>query len=575
MKNTLSIYRGLYPLTSKIKAIIAQDDQSYQVYTKQENEKWQQKTHIPNGVLVSQIAPSGQHGVYFASPNGAYGDLFRFQVNSREIVNITNHGKLKVFQIQRARKNNDCMCFWAVEEKNNVVGLLDNLDSPTPSFHKLFTTSHDISNPILNIWGEKCAWVDREEQTDTLTIEDLETHQKKYFAIEKSLQWIPLFFTKQETLLGIREKNSQRIVCEWSPRTNTWTDFDLFSTEGYPDIIDYNPQTHQILLAHASQAKSKIYLFDLSSQQCTELAKGSVGHWDYFYMSGCLYDNHALLRWQSMCDSPQIKSISLSEKTSLSFKQNKTAQSVSIPVQKYFSVQGWLYTPSQPTFPVIIDLHGGPDSCSFDEYNEDYAYFVSQGYGVLSLNYRGSITFGKSYETALLGNPVAIPAEDCAHTAQWLKKQPFFNGKLFLQGWSWGGAVTLLVAGKYPDLFDAVASFIGIGDLEVSYHDEPAYLQSYDASLFGGTPEEKKESYQQNSPISFVEKIQSPLFIAHGKNDLHCPPQQIQTFLSSLDRHQKKYEMHWHDYGHWELFSDPVLKKKNRKDVLRFYEKCL
>jgi dipeptidyl aminopeptidase/acylaminoacyl peptidase len=122
---------------------------------------------------------------------------------------------------------------------------------------------------------------------------------------------------------------------------------------------------------------------------------------------------------------------------------------------------------------------------------------------------------------------------------------------IVLTGWSYGGYLTLLALGRFPDLWAGGMAGYAIADWMAHYEEAGQGIKL--SNLFGGTPEEKPEQYRISSPITYAEQIQAPLFIYQGRNDPGCPPQQMRHYVERLQQLGKSLEMMWVDSGHGTL----------------------
>ena len=85
--------------------------------------------------------------------------------------------------------------------------------------------------------------------------------------------------------------------------------------------------------------------------------------------------------------------------------------------------------------------------------------WLDHGFAFLSVNYRGSVTFGKAFERAIWGRLGELEIEDMATACGWLKEEGIARpDAVFLTGASYGGDLTLQAMGKRPDLWAAQAS---------------------------------------------------------------------------------------------------------------------
>lgn len=169
----------------------------------------------------------------------------------------------------------------------------------------------------------------------------------------------------------------------------------------------------------------------------------------------------------------------------------------------------------------------------------------------MSINYHGSITFGKDFEESIWGNLGELEVEDMVAARDFLvKKGIAAPDKVFLTGWSYGGYLTLQALGKYPDLWAAGLAGIAISDWTLSYEDSAETLKKYCVAMFGGTPEEKPKQYKKSSPITYVENIAAPELIVQGRNDTRTPARQIEVYEQKMKSLGKEIEVVWFDAGH-------------------------
>ena len=76
--------------------------------------------------------------------------------------------------------------------------------------------------------------------------------------------------------------------------------------------------------------------------------------------------------------------------------------SVSFPSTNGANIQAWVATPEgDGPFPTILHIHGGPTAVTTEAYSPEAQAYLDHGFAFLSINYRGSTTFGKDFEQAI------------------------------------------------------------------------------------------------------------------------------------------------------------------------------
>src|SRR5258708_2031492 len=81
-------------------------------------------------------------------------------------------------------------------------------------------------------------------------------------------------------------------------------------------------------------------------------------------------------------------------------------------------------------------------------------------------------------------------------------------------------------------------------------------LAEHGQELMGGTPWEFRDRYIENSPIFFLDRVDTPLLIIHGGDDTTVPPFLAEQVFVSLRRLGKevefaRYEGEGHSPAYW------------------------
>ena len=207
-------------------------------------------------------------------------------------------------------------------------------------------------------------------------------------------------------------------------------------------------------------------------------------------------------------------------------------------------VQTWLLPPhgldpeGGVKYPLILEIHGGPHSMYGHGMFHEMQVMAGRGYGVLFCNPRGSSGYGEAFATCTQGTwgesdmRDVMAAVDEASKLAWVDTE-----RLGVTGGSYGGYLTNWIIG-HDDRFKAAVtqrcvsnfhSFIGTSDI------------GFDFGIFefDGTPWADAEKLLKYSPISYVDKMTTPLLIIHSEQDLRCPIEQAEqmfTALRHLDR---------------------------------------
>ena len=183
---------------------------------------------------------------------------------------------------------------------------------------------------------------------------------------------------------------------------------------------------------------------------------------------------------------------------------------------------------SGPT-PLLVQVHGGPTSHSFANAKLDYLYWTTRGFTIADINYGGSTGYGAAYRHLLDGNWGIVDYEDVITTVKYLVDSKVADPKrTFISGGSAGG-FTVLNALIHSDVFAAGADYYGVAELTGLATDTHDFESRYLDSMIGPYPE-RKDLYDERSPLTHSDRLNTPLIIFQGLDDKVVPPSQSEAF---------------------------------------------
>ncbi|UUC43922.1 S9 family peptidase [Flavobacterium cerinum] len=246
-----------------------------------------------------------------------------------------------------------------------------------------------------------------------------------------------------------------------------------------------------------------------------------------------------------------------SKKTDFAFIQ---ARSVSLPaydpiINKNYSIPAFLYEPkTSGKHPVYIDIHGGPEYQALPFFNKWHQFLVNElGIAVIVPNIRGSNGYGKSYMKSDDGLSRENAVKDIGILLDWIATQPQFDKeRIALFGESYGGYMVLAALANFPDKIRCGIDVVGISDF-VTYLEKTAdYRKELRRVEFGDERiPEIRDFLLRISPVTNVNRMNSPLFIVQGYNDPRVHYQVSEQMVQSL---QEKGKTVWYlgakDEGH-------------------------
>ncbi|WP_135851567.1 S9 family peptidase [Halorussus salinus] len=173
--------------------------------------------------------------------------------------------------------------------------------------------------------------------------------------------------------------------------------------------------------------------------------------------------------------------------------------------------------------PVIVDIHGGPESQRRPTFHSVKQYFLNRGYAYLEPNVRGSTGYGKAYTHLDDVRKRMDSVKDVAAAVEWLHDQPEIDpDKVVAFGGSYGGFMVLAALTEYPDLWAAGVDVVGIANFVTFLENTGDWRREHREAEYGSLDEDR-EFLESISPTTNAENIRAPLLVLHGANDPRVP----------------------------------------------------
>jgi dipeptidyl aminopeptidase/acylaminoacyl peptidase len=189
-------------------------------------------------------------------------------------------------------------------------------------------------------------------------------------------------------------------------------------------------------------------------------------------------------------------------------------------------IQAWVQRPPDfapgKKYPLILDIHGGPHSAYGYTFDHEFQWMAAKGYVVLYPNPRGSTSYGQEF-----GNIIqyAYPGDDfkdlMAGVDELISRGWVDPEKLGVTGGSGGGVLTNWTIG-HTTRFKAAVSQRSIADWRDFWY--TADFTLFTTFWFRGAPWEQEADFKERSPITYVDKITTPLMLIDGESDFRTPP---------------------------------------------------
>ena len=174
--------------------------------------------------------------------------------------------------------------------------------------------------------------------------------------------------------------------------------------------------------------------------------------------------------------------------------------------------------------PALLIPHGGPWARDLWGYNSLAQFFANRGYAVLMPNFRGSTGYGKKFLDAGNKEWGKKMQDDVTWGAKYLVNEGIADPKrVGILGGSYGGYATLAGVTFTPDVYAAAVDIVGPSNLITLLESIPPYWESIRKVFYErmGDPNtaEGKALLKERSPLTYADKIKTPLLVAQGAND--------------------------------------------------------
>jgi dipeptidyl aminopeptidase/acylaminoacyl peptidase len=182
-------------------------------------------------------------------------------------------------------------------------------------------------------------------------------------------------------------------------------------------------------------------------------------------------------------------------------------------------------------YPLILNVHGGPQFPWNDSFRGDWQVYPGKGYIVAFPNPTGSAGFGQDFVDAIACDWGGRVFEDLMMVTDALEEIEYVDAdRIGAMGWSYGGYMVMWFEG-HTTRFATLASMMGVYDLRSMYGaTEELWFVEHDLC---GRPWES-EDYRKWSPSEYVKSYSTPCLVITGERDYRVPYTQSLQFFTDL-----------------------------------------
>lgn len=293
---------------------------------------------------------------------------------------------------------------------------------------------------------------------------------------------------------------------------------------------------------------------------------------EFFYADSSAINPSAIWQWKSGKEIPWTQP----NKAIINSKCFSDSQLIKYPSFDGLEIPAFLFLPKTAAtekrpIPFVIYSHGGPESQYRPTFSKIFQYFLQRGFGILAPNIRGSSGYGKVYVGLDDYKKRMDSIKDVLEGARWLIKNGYtLPGKLGIFGGSYGGFVVLRSIEEGSELFAAASESVGISDFITFLKNTKPYRRALREAEYGPLTDE--DFLKSISPMSYLNKIRTPLLIFHGANDPRVPVNETEQLVQVLQDKKVPIEVKiFSDEGHGNTKLRNILEQARM--MVFFFEK--
>lgn len=362
-----------------------------------------------------------------------------------------------------------------------------------------------------------------------------------------------IFLSKKDAFIRTSEKNGYNHIYLIDFKGNatqiTTGDWDVVSFKG----LDEAKGLIYYISAESSPMEKDLYCIKLDGKGKKKLSTRK-GTNDPVFSTGMKY----YINYHTDANTPVYVTLHSSDGKELQVLEdnkdliNRMSQ-YNISKKEFFSfttsenikLNGWMIKPSDfdenKKYPVYFYLYGGPGK---NEVEDDWAganYFWHQmlaqkGYLVVCIDPRGTMYRGEKFKKCTYLQLGKYETQDCIEFAKYLGGLKYVDkDRIGIQGWSYGGYMSLLGITKGADYFKMAIAVAPVTNWR--------YYDNIYTERFMRTPLENASGYDDNSPINHVKKLKGKLLLVHGSGDDNVHYQNTMEMITAFVNANKQFDL--------------------------------
>lgn len=217
---------------------------------------------------------------------------------------------------------------------------------------------------------------------------------------------------------------------------------------------------------------------------------------------------------------------------------------IKVPIDSGVELNGYWIRPKNfdpnKKYPVLMHVYGGPGSQQvLDTWGGQdfiwYQYLLSKGYLIYCVDNRGTGARGVAFKRITYKNLGKYEVQDQIAAAKWIGQLPYVDAtRIGIWGWSYGGYMSSNCLMQGADVFKAAISVAPVTNWR--------FYDSIYTERYQGLPQDNAAGYDDNSPVSHVNKLKGNLLLVHGTGDDNVHYQNAVALQEALIKANKQFE---------------------------------
>ena len=223
----------------------------------------------------------------------------------------------------------------------------------------------------------------------------------------------------------------------------------------------------------------------------------------------------------------------------------RPAEFIKVPMPDGMLLDGYRIVPasfdSTRKYPVLMYVYGGPASPQVNDAWGGTRFLwhqslAQQGYVVVCVDNRGAAWRGRDFRKTTQYTLGVKESQDQIDAAKWIGRQSWADaGRIGIWGWSYGGFMSALAAGRGGDLFKAALVVAPVTDWNLY---DTIYTERY-----MWTPKQNADGYRAGAPQTYVDGVKARMLLVHGTGDDNVHPQNTIQYANKLQAAGKPFYM--------------------------------